>query len=132
MTLYKSQLDSSNRVYGYKLGVATLVVLVTTVMMASSYMISQNVENKQIQVISKERLMKLSKDSEGNTRTSYQNLIYTEDETYIVEDSIWHWHFRSGTIYAKLKENTACDVKLVGYRWGFLSMYQNIIEADCT
>jgi len=109
----------------------TIGVLVIPVMLASSYMISQNVENKQIQVISKERLMKLSKDNEGNTRTSYQNFIYTEDETYIVEDTIWHWHFRAGTIYAKLKENTTCDVKVVGYRWGFLSMYQNIIEADC-
>jgi len=109
----------------------TVGLLFFPALLVSSYMISQNVENKQIQVISKERLMKLSKDNEGNTRTSYKNFIYTEDETYTVEDSIWHWHFRAGTIYAKLKENTTCNVKVVGYRWGFLSMYQNIIEADC-
>jgi hypothetical protein len=96
----------------------------------SSYLISQNIEQIAINVVSKERIMKVS-TSNGTTSTNIKNFIYTDSETFVVEDSFWNWHFRAGTVYAKIREGATCNVTVVGYRWGFLSMYQNIIEADC-
>jgi hypothetical protein len=98
--------------------------------LAGGYFISQNVEHLQINVVSKERLMKVS-SSEGNTKTSFENFVYTDTETFKVEDNLWHWHFRAGTVYAQIHEGATCNVTVVGYRWGFLSMYQNIIAANC-
>ncbi|AGH07423.1 secreted protein [Sulfitobacter phage phiCB2047-B] len=95
-----------------------------------SILIQRTIENTTIEVQSKERLMSVS-TSEGNTKTSYKNFVYSDDETYIVKDSLWNWHFRAATVYAKLPNEGTCDVTLSGVRWGFLSMNQNIIAADC-
>ena len=109
---------------------AAFLIGVVPASLAGGYFISQNVEHIQIKVVSKERLMKVS-SSEGNTKTSFENFVYTDTETFKVEDNLWHWHFRSGTVYAKIRVGATCNVTAVGYRWGFLSMYQNIIEARC-
>lgn len=98
---------------------------------AFSWNINTTVENTTLTVVNKERLMSVS-GTDGSSNTNYQNFVYTADESYIVEDSYWNWHFRSGTVYAKVPEDGGeCDVKLVGIRMGFFSMYQNIIEIDC-
>jgi hypothetical protein len=109
---------------------AALFVASIPATIAGSYLVSRNVERLQISVVSKERLLKVS-SSDGKTSTSFQNFVYTDSETFKVDDNLWHWHFRSGTVYAQIREGAVCDVTVVGYRWGFLSMYQNIIAASC-
>lgn len=99
--------------------------------MVGSYLIQTNIEHATINVVSKERLLNVSTDSEGKTSSKWENFVYTDEETYKVADSFWNWHFRARTVYAKIKEGSTCDVTLSGYRWGFLSAHQNIIEAEC-
>lgn len=96
-----------------------------------SYSIQTHTEKLSIHVTNKERLLKVDTDKDGSTSTSYKNFVYTDDETYVIEDSFWNWHFRAGTVYAKIHPNQTCDVVVAGYRVGFFSMYQNIIEAEC-
>jgi len=98
---------------------------------SAGYIVQSHIETKDIHVVSKERLMKLETDNDGKSTTSYKNFVYSTDETYIVEDSFWNWHFTAGTVYARVQPNETCRVKLAGYRIGFISMYQNIIEVTC-
>ena len=115
-----------------KLMMAGMIMGVIALFAVPSYMINSKIETATIQVVSKERLMKVGTNGDGGSKTSYQNFVYSADESYVVEDSIWNWHFRAGTVYAKIPDGEAtCDVTLSGMRMGFFSMYQNIIEADC-
>ena len=98
---------------------------------SAGYIVQSHIEYKDIHVASKERLLKVETDSDGKSTTSYKNFVYSTDETYIVEDSFWNWHFTAGTVYARIQPNQTCRVKLAGYRIGFFSMYQNIIAAEC-
>lgn len=96
-----------------------------------SFKIATHIEHAEIAVVSKERLLKISSSSEGKQSSEWRNFVYTADETYVVEDSMWNWHFTSGTVYARIQEGKRCRVTLSGYRVGFLSMFQNIIAANC-
>lgn len=112
---------------------ALLATAVAAAFIASSlisYNIATHIEQKTIVVDGKERLLKVD-SSDGKTSSSYKNFVYAGGEAYVVEDSFWNWHFRAGTVYASLREGATCQVTLAGYRFGFLSMYQNIIAANC-
>lgn len=98
----------------------------------ASYKITTHTEEATITVESKERLLQVSTSENGSSTSSYKNFVYSEDETYVVQDALWLGHFTAGTIYARIKEGVTCRVTLSGYRFGFLSMYQNIIAADCS
>jgi hypothetical protein len=97
----------------------------------ASYAIATHIEHAEIDVVSKERLVQLSSGKNGSSSSSLKNFVYTADEAYVVEDSLWNGHFLAGTVYAKIHEGQRCRVILSGHRIGFLSMYQNIISADC-
>lgn len=98
----------------------------------ASFAITTHIETREIVVQSKERLMQVTSSDKGVARTSYRNFVYTADEAYTVEDSLWNGHFTSSTVYARLHEGARCKVTLAGYRFGFLSMFQNIIKAECS
>lgn len=108
--------------------IAFLVLAVA--FMGVSYSISTHTERTTLTIAGKERLMKVS-STESGTSTSYENVVYTDDEVYVVQDSLWLGHFTSATIYARIHVGETCDVLLSGYRFGFLSMKQNIVEANC-
>lgn len=74
-------------------------------------------ENKVIKVESKEVSVK-NKDS--------LYLIFTKDETYEVDDSIFTLNYQSSDDYHKIKIDHCYKVKLRGMRIGFLNMYRNI------
>ncbi|MHC2481313.1 hypothetical protein [Rhizobium leguminosarum] len=112
------------------IGTAFVVSLVAAGLYAG-YNNSRHIEHQTIFVESKERLLRISSDKDGNSSSSYRNFVYASDETYVVEDSIFNGHFRAGTVYAQIKEKATCQVTLSGYRIGFLSLYQNIIAATC-
>tara|TARA_R110000782_G_scaffold184799_1_gene275127 strand:- start:1971 stop:2318 length:348 start_codon:yes stop_codon:yes gene_type:complete len=112
-----------------------IVIAIGVVLIGSGALLSYNINTKTevttLEVVNKERLLQVS-SSDGNSSSSYKNFVYTQDESYIVKDSFWNMHFRSGTVYAKIPDNGgSCDVTLVGMRVGFFSMYQNIIKAEC-
>ena len=94
-----------------------------------SLLIQRQLETTTIEVVSKERLLKISGE---NNNSSHQNFVYTANEVYRVKDSFFNWHFRAATIYALIPETGGtCEVTLSGVRWGFLSMSKNIIAAKC-
>lgn len=97
----------------------------------ASYVNASHIERKRIHVESKERLLRVTSDKDGGTSSSYENFVYASDEVYVVKDSLWNGHFRAGTVYARVREKASCNVTVVGYRIGFLSLYQNIIEVEC-
>jgi hypothetical protein len=93
----------------------------------SSALIQWQLEEATLTVVSKERLANFR-----DNQTTYENFVYTDDETYVVADSFWNWHFRARTVWAEIPEDGGeCQVTLSGVRWGFFSMHQNIISAEC-
>jgi hypothetical protein len=117
--------------FGLKVTAGLLFIPLLGAGIYASYLNGSHVEQKRIYVGSKERLLRLSTDKDGNTTSSYQNFVYATDETYVVQDSLWNGHFRAGTVYAQVRERAQCDVTVVGYRIGFFSLYQNIIAVQC-
>lgn len=113
-----------------KVGISAIVAMFIA-SGVGSYLIQTNIEHRTIKVASKERLMSISTNDDGGTSSSWTNFVYSDDEAYVVKDSFWNWHFRAGTVYAQIREGATCNVTLSGYRWGFVSMHQNIIAADC-
>lgn len=95
-----------------------------------SALIQRHIEHARVDIHGKERLMNVT-SNDGITSTSYKNFVYASGKIYVVKDSLWNWHFRSGTVFAQIPEQGTCDVTLSGYRWGFLSTHQNIIAAKC-
>ncbi|TRL39847.1 hypothetical protein [Rhizobium straminoryzae] len=112
------------------IGVAVVPMLVVA-LLGASYAIQTHIEQKTIRVQGKERLTKVTSDSDRKTSTTFKNFVYSDDEVYVVEDSLWNGHFIAMTVYSGIKIGATCRVTLSGYRFGFLSMYQNIIAADC-
>lgn len=60
-------------------------------------------------------------------------LIYGEDETgkvnvYEITDSLLHFRFNSADVYGGIKEGHEYEFKVVGYRFGLMSWYPNILE----
>jgi hypothetical protein len=110
------------RFFGVFLG-----LLFAATLLMSNAMIQWQLEETTLQVVSKERLTNFR-----NNETTHENFVYTDDETYVVADSFWNWHFRARTVWAEIPdEGGTCRVTLSGVRWGFLSLHQNIIAAEC-
>jgi len=55
----------------------------------------------------------------------------TTGEVYQITDSWIYLRFNSSDLYAYLESGMICQVKFQGFRFGFMSDYKNIIEANC-
>jgi hypothetical protein len=66
----------------------------------------------------------------GDNVTS-KYLIFTEGETFQNTDTIWEFKFNSSDIYGKIQKGQLCKFELTGFRVSFLSMYRNILSAEC-
>ncbi len=53
-------------------------------------------------------------------------LVSCGDEVYKIEDLFYKGKFNSTNIYANLEKEKKYKIKVTGYRFGFLSSYQNI------
>lgn len=58
-------------------------------------------------------------------------LVFTDVETFENTDSIWALKWNSSDIYGRIERNATCRFEVVGFRVPFLSMYRNILSADC-
>ena len=56
-------------------------------------------------------------------------LIYTDNGTYEITDSLAYWRWDSSDLYGKMKVGHTYECKICGWRIPFLSTYKNIIEA---
>lgn len=61
--------------------------------------------------------------------TSEKYLIYTDETTYEITDSLFKWRWDSSDLYGRIQVGHTYVIETGGYRIPFLSMYQNIYKA---
>ena len=66
----------------------------------------------------------------GKERVDGQYLVYTDEETFKIEDSLIFGRFDSSDVYGMLKKGKRYRIKVFGIRSGFLSSYRNIVEVE--
>ena len=72
-------------------------------------------------VLDKERVVK--------DQSSYY-LIYTDNETFTIQDTLIKGQWSSSDIYGHVEEGQEYKFTVYGIRSGFFSMYRNIINVD--
>lgn len=77
-------------------------------------------------VDSKERVCESSRDS--GQKCEYR--VFTDNGVFKVTDTWLYWRFNSSDVYAGIKQGRTYRFRVVGVRAGFLSSYENIIEAS--
>lgn len=75
-------------------------------------------------VTGKERITQQS--GKDNIESFY--LVYTDKGTMKLEDDLMRGNWESSDVYGRLKNDSTYTFTVSGYRFGFLSMYPNIIE----
>jgi len=98
------------------------VILIVVIGLTAAYQYA-TVDEVEITVTEKERIVK----SDGGDVTSYY-LVFGENETFKNEDAMFHGKFRSSDLQGKLKVGETYNVKVFGWRVGFLSSYRNIVK----
>ena len=98
------------------------IILVLALGLTAAYQYG-TVKEVQITVTEKERIVK----SNGEDVESYY-LVFCEDETFKNDDALFHGKFRSSDLQGKLKVGETYNVKVFGWRVGFLSMYRNVVK----
>lgn len=87
----------------------------------SKYNAKQSVTTK---VIDKERIT--TSDQDGRIESYY--LIFTENGTFKLEDNLVYGNFRSSDWYGQIRKDSTYTFDVIGYRIGYLSEYQNIVN----
>lgn len=82
-------------------------------------------EEIQITVTDKERI---TKSSGKSVESKY--LIFTDEEVFENVDAMTFFKFNSSDIQGHLHQDSTYNVKVVGWRVPFLSMYRNIIKVQ--
>lgn len=112
--------DTSNYVLA---GIGIAVLLVVVGLATISYAKKETVT---FTVTGKESVSK--SDSEGNSGHEYR--VYTSEGTFKVTDSIIYPRFDSADLYGSLREDVTYECEVYGWRNGFLSQFQNILECN--
>lgn len=66
----------------------------------------------------------------GKERVDGVYLIYTNEGTFKIEDSLIFGRFNSSDVYGMMQKGKYYRIKTFGIRSGFLSSYKNIIEVE--
>lgn len=69
------------------------------------------------------------KESHRHGEKKDKYLIYTNDTTYEITDSLLKWRWDSSDLYGKIEVGATYEFKVGGYRIHLLSTYPNIYEA---
>lgn len=77
-------------------------------------------------VTDKERITTGSGDA-----MSSKYLVFTEHEVFENTDAFLALKFNSSDIQGQIGVGETCTLRVYGWRVPFLSMYRNILEADC-
>lgn len=64
---------------------------------------------------------------------SRDKYVFTEDNTYKVDDRFFIWYFNSMDTYreATSNEGSECELTTIGHRIWFFSMYKTILDINC-
>ena len=101
--------------------IIAIAVISIIIFNITSYVHTSTVNAK---VTGKERIVK--SDGDGNIESFY--LVYTDKGTMKLEDDVLRGNWYSSDVYGRLQEGTTYTFTTSGYRFGFFSMYPNIIE----
>ena len=82
-----------------------------------------SVEEITITVTDKERIIETNGD-----QTTSKYLVFCNGETFENQDEFFMGKWNSSDIQGKLKNDTTYNVKVIGWRLPFFSMYRNIIS----
>jgi hypothetical protein len=104
-------------------GIIIFIVLTLVGLIVYNIAWFSSVKEVTITVSDKERIV----ESDGDGSSS-KYLIFTENGTFENTDSFWFWKWNSSDFQGKLHVDSTYNVKVVGWRIPFLSMYPNIIE----
>lgn len=123
--LQNSDDDNLASRYGCVVGVVIAVVaaIILCVMIFGSYYDRQDTT---VTVTGKERVC----DSSGDSGTTCRYLIFTDETTFAVEDSIVIGRFDSSDFYGQIRVCHRYDITYYGWRQGFFSLYPNIEEME--
>lgn len=66
-----------------------------------------------------------------NTKERSYYLVYSDQEVFTNEDSLWALKWNSSDVQAHIKNGSTCNFVVTGFRIPFFSAYRNIIEANC-
>ena len=105
---------------GIIIAAVILVIAIFTFNIASYF----HTETFTSKVTGKERITKQS--GKDNIESFY--LVYTDKGTIKLEDDLMRGNWESSDVYGRLKPDSTYTFTVSGYRFGFLSMYPNIIE----
>jgi hypothetical protein len=104
------------------MGAATGLLIFLAAILAGPVLHFATMKEIQFTVTEKERVT--------NRDESYY-LIFTDGEVFENTDTLLSLKFNSSDIYGRLKVGETCRATVNWFRVPFLSMYRNIISADC-
>lgn len=70
-----------------------------------------------------------SKESVASGGSS-EYLLFTENEVFTIDDTLFHGRWDSSDWYAKIDEGETYKFKVYGWRVPFMSMYRNVISME--
>ncbi len=100
-------------------------LLAITAMAIYPFSYRSSVDEYVVTVESKERIA----NGSGNN-LSHRYLVFTDEGTFEVTDTLLFFDFSSSDRYSRLKDGRTYRIKASGWRVPFLSMYENIIELE--
>lgn len=57
-------------------------------------------------------------------------LVYTDNGTYEITDSLVYWRWNSSDLYGKIKVGKTYEAKVYGWRIPIFSSYKNIVSVE--
>jgi hypothetical protein len=103
--------------------VVLAVALVLALVLAGALAYRASAQDRlQVRVKDKQRVC----ESSGG---SCRYLLYTDDGTFQITDSMWFWRFDSSDLYGAIDRGAVYDFKVSGWRLPFVSAYPNVLEA---
>ena len=70
------------------------------------------------------------KVTSSGEKTDSKYLIFTDDGTYEITDSLFNFRFDSSDLYGQIKVGERYTITTVGIRIPFFSCYENILEIE--
>lgn len=67
-------------------------------------------------------------DNNGNGGTSCKYLVFTDEGTFEITDSLVFGRFSSSDVYGRMREGKTYEFTVAGFRQPVLSMYPNIVS----
>jgi len=67
----------------------------------------------------------------GGEKTSCKYMVFTDKGTFKNTDSLYGAKWNSSDLHGMFKEGMKCKFTVIGWRAPLLSMYQNVIGAEC-